>query len=454
MKPRFFILHVIFLLSLYPFNNLWGGEIEFTGSTYQVIETIPEISSGLDAVYTIYNTNNVSIIYTPSSNQKIEWLKYSNLGGGYAEEIPNIIYENGQYILNNLEGDLGYIIKDGEKSFNFWIVDYSNRPFRINSISESSEKDCSATVLNFDGEASPIYYYGISGRQFTLSRDITLEYENLIWDSEKEMYVTELQQKNFASLGTFLSVTPPNYCSTQFIMSGDRFQNIWGIVQRAETGYISATAVDVQTVARQVSSNDNDEMNPSNQVNNENDGLGGSAPCTIDFYAYVTDGVLHNEWQIAEDEEFNYIEYRFNEQDLSYTFNEEGTKYVRFVGSNSDGSCEAFGDTYKVSIGASLLLIPNAFSPNGDGVNDEWKVSYRSLIDFKCWIFDRHGHQIFYFDNPDKGWDGTDGGKKVKPGVYYYVIQATGADNQKYKKSGDINILNYLGAGSGQTPEE
>ena len=157
----------------------------------------------------------------------------------------------------------------------------------------------------------------------------------------------------------------------------------------------------------------------------------------------MTDAVIHDEWQIASDPDFEYIIYRFNERDLNYTFNDEGQYYVRFVGSNDDGSCEAFGDTYEIGIGASELRIPNAFSPDGDGVNDIWKVGYRSLIEFRCWIFDRNGNQLYYFDRPEDGWDGKYKGKIVGPGVYFYVIEATGADGRKYKQGGDINIIRY-----------
>ena len=137
------------------------------------------------------------------------------------------------------------------------------------------------------------------------------------------------------------------------------------------------------------------------------------------------------------------IKYIFYDNDLSYTFNDEGTYYVNFFGSNEDGSCEVEGDQYSIGIGASDLRIPNAFSPNGDGVNDEWKVGYISLVEFKCWIFDKNGHQLHYFDNPASGWDGKYNGKIVSPGVYYYVIEAKGADGKKYKKGGDINIIGY-----------
>ncbi|MDE5795706.1 MAG: gliding motility-associated C-terminal domain-containing protein, partial [Muribaculaceae bacterium] len=108
-----------------------------------------------------------------------------------------------------------------------------------------------------------------------------------------------------------------------------------------------------------------------------------------------------------------------------------------------------------VTIGDSELLCPNAFSPNDDGVNDIWKISYRSLLEFKCWIFDRTGKQLYHYTDPSGGWDGTYRGKKVKPGVYYYVIQAAGSDGKKYKKSGDINIIRYRGGtGSSTEPTE
>ena len=82
-----------------------------------------------------------------------------------------------------------------------------------------------------------------------------------------------------------------------------------------------------------------------------------------------------------------------------------------------------------------------------------WRVGYRSLTEFKCWIFDRYGHEIYHFDNPSGGWDGKRGGKYVESGVYYYVIQAVGADGRKYKKGGDINILRHKNVNNNVTQE-
>lgn len=103
----------------------------------------------------------------------------------------------------------------------------------------------------------------------------------------------------------------------------------------------------------------------------------------------------------------------------------------------------------------SELTCPNVFSPGVSiGVNDVWKVSYRSIVDFHCWIFNRWGNKIIEFTDPAEGWDGTYHGKLVSPGVYYYVIQARGSDGKNYKLSGDINIIRYRdrSGGSSTTP--
>ena len=113
----------------------------------------------------------------------------------------------------------------------------------------------------------------------------------------------------------------------------------------------------------------------------------------------------------------------------------------------------SYSDTYTVNIGESELVCPNAFSPgSSEGVNDVWKVSYKSIIEFHCSIFNTWGNRIIELNDPGQGWDGKYKGKLVDPGVYYYVIRAKGSDGKTYKLSGDINIIRYhkrdLGGGT------
>jgi gliding motility-associated-like protein len=87
--------------------------------------------------------------------------------------------------------------------------------------------------------------------------------------------------------------------------------------------------------------------------------------------------------------------------------------------------------------------IPSAFTPNGDGKNDIFrigKMKYKKLIDFT--VYNRWGQEVYH--NPYDiygGWDGTSGGKAQDMGVYYYSITIENAGGKiKYYK-GDVTLL-------------
>lgn len=424
-------------------------KIGFNGNKMPDISLDASKDTGLDKIFVLYDLNDVVVTYNTESNN-VRWMRYGNLGGGFAEELKDIVHNGNSYSLINPKGDTGYIIYDCDKIFAFWLVDYSTHRFTLESVQIPSSQECDAAELNINCNANPIHYYTINGRQETLDREISIEYNTLVWDNEKLNFQQENTTKSLPSISDKVTISPPPYCNTYFTVTGDRFLRYWDMPISMESGLFTTNATDCHTEAIQ---SESDTEDSSNRIDMKVDGLGGSAPCEISFNAYATDAVIHSEWQMANDEEFEDITYRINEHNLTYTFTKEGTTYVRYIGSNSDGSCETIGDVYTVNIGTSELLIPNAFSPNDDGVNDVWKVSYRSLVDFECWIFDRQGHQLYHFSDPSGGWDGKHKGKPVKSGVYYYVIQATGSDGEKYKKSGDINIITYKGGNSSSNIE-
>jgi gliding motility-associated-like protein len=68
-------------------------------------------------------------------------------------------------------------------------------------------------------------------------------------------------------------------------------------------------------------------------------------------------------------------------------------------------------------------IIPNAFSPNNDGINDTWMIRYiDSYAESTINIFDRYGRQVFAGKGSSRPWDGTQNGRPVPVGVYYYII--------------------------------
>lgn len=415
-------------------------DVTFSGNSLKVLSISPEASTGLENIFVAYNLSGVSASIRTESEAK--WYKFSNLGGGFAEELPGAIYSGGISTIDSLEGNSGYIVEYEGRQHPFWLVEYGPSRLNINSIEPSDNQDCGSTQLNISGSGGdPIHYFTVVGQQKTLSREIEVTYTSLEWSDTTKEFVQIPCRATLASLPAELSVTPPALCPTTFRITGDRFLSEWNWETSAESSPFHPVAVDARSFAEQESTASSDEK--SNLIKSpEGEGLlGGSAPVTINFTSSVTDAVVHNEWQMSRDGSFADPEFRFTDRDFSYTFTEDGIFYVRFLASNPDGSCTQVCDPFTISLGASDLKIPNVFSPNDDGVNDVWKVAYRSILSFECWIFDRYGNQLAHLTSPQQGWDGKRGGKVVAPGVYYYVIQAKGADGKTYKKSGDINIL-------------
>ena len=96
------------------------------------------------------------------------------------------------------------------------------------------------------------------------------------------------------------------------------------------------------------------------------------------------------------------------------------TKYTLHVLSNK--GCGSTVDDVLVRV-YEKVNIPNAFSPNGDGVNDTWNIDPLDLFDdSQTQVFNRYGQLIFRSRGYSKQWDGSRNGKPLPAGLYYYTI--------------------------------
>lgn len=408
------------------------ARLSFSGTTLPVVTAEADRASGIEAIYVLSQTDGVTISYNATSSS-VTWNRYGAPGTPMTE-VDGVVRNGNTYTITAGSGDTGYVISDGTAQHYFWVTDYSGHRLDISAVNISPESACDRTVLDISGTGDAIRYYSMSGRGFDLSRDIKISWNTLRYDSEQQTWLQYRQTETMSWLHNVTGVTAP-FCDTDFTVSGDRFLEAWGMGQSVSSPTYTAIAVSTETSAEQESRDNSNEKNPGT------DGLGGSAPAVITFTARPTDAVVFREWQFSRTEGFEDIDRRFSQDELTYTFEEEGTLYVRYQCSDAGGQCFYESQTYTVSIGASSIECPNAFSPNGDGRNDEWKVSYQSIVSFECHIFNRWGQKMCSFTNPAEGWDGRYKGKTVPTGVYFYVIKATGADGKEYKLSGDINIL-------------
>lgn len=443
MKKSLFVT-LIFLFA--AFLEVMPQQVSFTGGSRAVFEEQPAASTGLDRIYVIYDSDGVSMNYTQSNTSAtVTWYTYGERGGGYAEVVSGVERVDSRVTrLPQVVPDCGYIIEEGTDRTYVWVMDYSGYALSLSALGFDSQRDCGTTRIFVDGSGREMTYYTINGVPQQLDRGLTLAYRTLEWNDENAAWEETEVEENIETFGTAIAVPAP-YCNTEFTLHGDRFLRFWGMEESVTSSTYMTSAVAVETTAVQ---EERDVANEKGSGEEDGSTMGGSAPATITFTAYCTDAMMHNEWQMSHDQEFNNIESRFNQPEITQTFNEGGTFYFRFYGADGSGECEAIGETYTVFIGESSLECPNAFSPQAsEGINDEWRVSYRSIVEFHCWIFNRWGVKICELNSPDQGWDGKYKGKYVKTGTYFYVIEARGADGVEYKLKGDINILNYTGTG-------
>lgn len=102
--------------------------------------------------------------------------------------------------------------------------------------------------------------------------------------------------------------------------------------------------------------------------------------------------------------------------------------------------CSASSDTQVVYACACNVLLPNAFTPNGDGLNEIFKPILNCITppeNYSMYIFNRWGNMIFYTKLQDDGWDGTYLGAKEDSGTYFYFV--------KYKDPNTGKESNYRG---------
>jgi gliding motility-associated-like protein len=131
---------------------------------------------------------------------------------------------------------------------------------------------------------------------------------------------------------------------------------------------------------------------------------------------------------------------------VTHLYNIIGTYLATLIVTDNNGCMDTISDTIKVK-DIYAIYIPNAFSPNGDGINDIWYPKGISIDanHYDCKIFDRWGKLIFQTNNPAEGWNGTYGNdgdvEKVTMDVYVYRIVLKEVDGPKHEYIGRVAIL-------------
>ena len=102
-------------------------------------------------------------------------------------------------------------------------------------------------------------------------------------------------------------------------------------------------------------------------------------------------------------------------------------------------------DTSKANIRINpetLIFVPNAFTPNGDGKNEIFFATAVGIKDFSLKIFNRWGEVMFETNDPSEGWNGMHpSGKEAVQGVYTWTVFAKGENDKLIEKRGKLSLL-------------
>lgn len=161
--------------------------------------------------------------------------------------------------------------------------------------------------------------------------------------------------------------------------------------------------------------------------------ISGTTPLTVDF-TNNSIGATTYLWDFGNGTSAN------TQTVSSQTYNVVGS-YVVYLLVTSGSCLDIDSLTINVLNQAGTIVIPNVFTPNGDSINDVFRVTGFNIIDFNCTIFDRWGLQMFAWEGIKNGWDGKTNDKDVPDGTYFYIINAKDIDGAEIKKQGTVTLF-------------
>lgn len=313
----------------------------------------------------------------------------------------------------------GYMVKVGDERDVFWVFDYEQLRPVVSQV--DAELSCENTVLSLVGTLPEMQYTRLNGQRTTIARMCNITYMDAMWDNESESWVDSVAVSEQELAQTMTVAASP--VATDFAISDPLAERLGVSVDTLFTPVYEPVALKAHPLT--ITTTRGKQGEQSNEVNRPytpEDVLNMSAPLEVLFKSNGLNADYY-QWKLYKGSELMLTR---SDAEHRYTFMDKGN--YRAVVAISNSQCQLDSVEFTISISESLLLVPNVFTPNGDGANDEFRVAYRSIKEFHCWVYNRWGHLVYKWDDPAKGWDGTINGRPAAEGAYFYVIRALGTD--------------------------
>lgn len=447
--------NTLFIAALCAVSNLFAGSFSITtGNGYQNKTKDCLVFEKAEQGSITFSTDSLPL-------RHLVCLKEEMVDGTIKKDTISV----GNYILsadsqkvtiNNIGANIGYRIvyynysygDSIQESAYSYVVNYQP----LTSVKATDSLPCNEMELNFEPVMTYINQYGNSKK---LDRELSISYDAYGLRGDVPS-IENITCSVSASDNVSLDSIP--YTDTKFVVTDLTATKVLKMIQSpissdTVTNRSVVAFPKISTTAKKIHEADNSQdstlrfFSSLEEAKNNSERFRHSAPLTLELEGYANDVANHYEWAFASgimdgEDSFDGVYTYFDKYVNSFVIEEPGLHCIRLWVSNIRDEDTCSHKSYVCfQVTESNIVAPNAFTPNGDGTNDEFRVSYRSIAEFEISIYDQWGRRVYQSNDITQGWDGTYHGKNSSIGTYFYVIKARGTDDTEFLLKGDVNLI-------------
>jgi gliding motility-associated-like protein len=125
----------------------------------------------------------------------------------------------------------------------------------------------------------------------------------------------------------------------------------------------------------------------------------------------------------------------------SHIYKKKGIYTAKLIAFDSTGCNDTFSQKIIVEE-KFLIIVPDVFTPDNNGLNDDFEIYYQAILSMDGKIYNRWGELVYEWHMPDgKWWDGKNGNRQVGAGVYYYDVIVIDEKNESHHYKGAVTLI-------------